>query len=96
MLTEALPVDDEPLDARGCPWLHTRRRPDSHMAQRHYSRAIDSGTATLNCPAGVDRRGDYSVAATSGAMNRRTEPSSASGVDGLARTPSNTLFSGPS
>ena len=49
--------------------------------------------------AGLSHRRDQSTGAggaASGARNWRTEAISASDVDGLARTPSNTLFSGPS
>ena len=97
MLTEALPIRDGPLGAGGFPGLHTRRRPDGRVGQRHYSWVIDRRAGGLN-PAARRRApaGQASAAGGSGAANRRTEASRASVVEGLARTPSKTLFSGPS
>ncbi len=48
MLTEALTVRDGPSGTRGFTSLHTRRRPESRVAQRHYTWAIDSVTPGLS------------------------------------------------
>ena len=98
MLTEALPVRNGPLGARGFPRLHTRRRPNGRVGQRHYTWAIDRGAGGLNRRPGGSRYpvGKSAAAGGSWPMNRRTDVSRASVVEGFDSTPSKTLFRGPS
>lgn len=93
MLTEALAIGDGPFGARGYSGLHTRRRPDGRVAQRHDTGAIGRPAAGMSGSAGP-----YAPVASAGSrsMKRRTEASSALVSNGLARTPSKTLLSGPS